>query len=213
MVPSDSDTPSDKKGSGTGVGKKEMSKAKKAPAVPLSPLQKRPFRAPQPAEETSRVSEETDDSPEETDELQPAAVPTAAVFDGDLADTIRGSFREYVAEHVETGKEGPKKVNIDGEFIRDHGFNVLSNMFQSVIKAVLPEKLEMTVPGMSTTDGEPAEEAADPVVGQEDPAVDDDSVSVNVDVAGLLRTLFTPRTAEAEEETQPPDPNQEDETP
>jgi len=207
MAPSNSDTPSDEKGTGTGGGKKEKSTSKKVPADPLSPLQKRPFRPPQPAEETVQASEETDDSPEETEQPQPAAV-----FEGDLAETIRGSFREYVAENVGKNEQGPKRVNIDGEFIRDHGFNVLSNMFQSVIKAVLPERLEMTVPGMSATDGEPNKEGAEHAVGQKDPAMDDDSVSVNVDVAGLLRTLFTPRTTEKKEESKPPEPDQEDET-
>lgn len=207
MVPSDSDTPSEKKGTATDASEKVKRTSKKSPAVPLSPLQKRPFRPPQ-SEEASLTPEEIDDSPEEI-EPEPPPVPTAAVFEGDLADTIRGSFREYVAENVDPQEQGPKKINIDGEFIRDHGFNVLSNMFQSVIKAVLPEKLEMTVPGMSSTDSEDCDEVGTPAVEQEDPAVDDDSVSVNVDVAGLLRTLFTPRTTKKEEE-ETPDP--EDET-
>ena len=106
-------------------------------------------------------------------------------------------------------KSGTVNVNLDRDFIKEHGGKIVSSIFRSVTQSVIPEKLELALPtGQGEkADTDEAEEKAD-VEGEtaEEPevnvAVNFDVVSVVKDLLGSLGTVVAAKrdAAEAEDE-------------
>jgi|GEM_PF-3284184 len=62
-----------------------------------------------------------------------------------IADTLKASVAEYIAEH-DVATEGGGQLNLDWNFIRDHGGPLMAHLFTSVTKQLLPENLNFSIP-------------------------------------------------------------------
>ena len=142
-------------------------------------------------------------SPQKT-AAKKAEETTAAAMDADLGDNFKQSIRKYLLENVvpEGKKKGDVQVNLDADFIRDHGPKIVSSIFQSVAEAFVPEKVNVSLDEnldihvRDTSTGDNKNNPQQSGSGKTQKATSSDSsgvnMSVNVDVLNVIKGLFTP---------------------
>jgi hypothetical protein len=132
-----------------------------------------------------------------------------SILDSKLGQTIRSAFRDYVLQNVvpKDQAKGTVNVNLDPTFLRDHGAKLVSNVFQQVVQAFVPPKVEMAIPVGQK--GQEAEEGAEdtstePTSEEGKPDVD---VSLNFDVLNFVKDFFKPKAEAEEAEAEEPTPD------
>ncbi len=88
-----------------------------------------------------------------------------------VQSTVKTAFTDYMAKNVAT--DGNPDVNVDGEFLQQHGPAVMGAVMQSLASVLIPDKLEFSVPAENTGD-----DGAEPR-----------KVNLKVDLAGMLNSL------------------------
>lgn len=126
-----------------------------------------------------------------------------------LGGKIKEAFNQYVEQNVEArNAEGGIDVNVDLDFIRQHGKPMMSSIIRSLAEVILPKgeldipaALKKTFSAQISTDA-PAAPAAEgseaaPAEGSgAAPAAESkQGVSVKLNVANILKNLFTPKPA------------------
>lgn len=94
-----------------------------------------------------------------------------------ISDAIKESVAEYIAEH-DVKTEAGGQLNLDWDFVRNHGGPLMAHLFASVTKQLLPENLNFSIPA-------PKKSEADP-----DAAAKPGGVNVNFDLGDFLGKLF-----------------------
>lgn len=138
----------------------------------------------------------SEDEPQGTvaGETPPAAQSTAppapnaseVVASLGIAETVKQSFVDYISDKDVVAKGDNPQLNLDWEFIRDHGGPLIAHMFQQVTKQLLPENLRFSVPApkqppaAAPESGEPAPGAVAPKQG----------VDINFDLGDFLSKIF-----------------------
>lgn len=114
---------------------------------------------------------------------------SGSFLDSTFGSALRDAFREYVLEHVvpDGQKSGTVNVNLDRDFVKEHGGKIVSSLIRSVTQSVIPEKLNLAIPSKK---GEEAEGA--PVEGKEGTATEgpEVNVAVNFDVVSVVKDLL-----------------------
>jgi hypothetical protein len=88
-----------------------------------------------------------------------------------VQNTVKTAFTEYMAKNVAT--DGNPDVNVDGEFLKQHGPAVMGAVMQSLASVLIPDKLEFSVP--AETEASEGEEPR--------------KVNLKIDLAGMLSSL------------------------
>lgn len=110
-------------------------------------------------------------------------------FEVRLQTNMRDALGEYVARNVVAEGETVDDVEVDLDFIRDHGPKLIGSLFGAFTRAIAPDGLKVSVPL-------PAEKAPEPKEGEE-PA-EPKKVSFNLDLGRILSKALTPPSAESE---------------
>lgn len=102
-----------------------------------------------------------------------------------IAETVKQSFVDYIADKNVVAKGDNPQLNLDWEFIRDHGGPLLAHMFQRVTKQLLPENLRFSVPAPKAPTTTPDEAATgEPQAGPKQ------GVDINFDLGDFLGKIF-----------------------
>ena len=149
---------------------------------------------------------------------------SGSFLDSTFGSALRDAFRAYVLEYVvpDGQKSGTVNVNLDRDFVKEHGGKIVSSVVKSVTQSVIPEKLNLAIPSKKVddaegedkrkADGASAEQKDD--TGGEGPevnvAVNFDVVSVVKDLLGSLGTVISSKRGSSEEETSDEDEDNED---
>jgi hypothetical protein len=122
-------------------------------------------------------------------------------FETKVGKEVQRAVRGYLIEKVvPPGKEsGDMELNVDADFVREHGAALVSTVVESVTNALIPKNLNFTVPVGKAEEGESAEAAPPPKPAPEPGS----GVAVNLDFGKLLRGLSTPRPAAPAAEAAP----------
>jgi hypothetical protein len=166
-----------------------MAKKKDDEKKPAPKRRKSAYKLPEPKEEPAPVID-LDEVREAKDEKV-----AAALSEGRIGDALKDAVRNYVVTHiVPEGQEGGEvNVDVDGDFLKEHGVQLISSVFQQMVGSLVPEKLSMA---FNLGKDAEAEEA-----GESDADGDDVKVAMNFDMVGFLNNLLKP----AEKEETPED--------
>ncbi|TNF24039.1 MAG: hypothetical protein EP329_25975 [Deltaproteobacteria bacterium] len=121
-------------------------------------------------------------SGEQAEKLDPKGAETVPLG---IADTIKASVAEYIAEHDVATEEG-RQLNLDWDFIRNHGGPLMAHLFTSVTKQLLPENLNFSIPAAKKGAASEGEAKAE---GEGKPA----GVNINFDLNDFIGKLFQGR--------------------
>lgn len=179
--------------------KKPTKGRKRTSAYKLDESTKKEKEKPEPdagqATEDSAAPDEAavDDNVVDLDEAREAAAEEPGLLDG-LGSHVRKTVREYLVDNVvpEGQTSGNMNINVDAAFLKEHGPKLIGSIAQSLFKAVVPNKLEMSVP---LKDESAAEEAEKPT---EDDGGGDANMSVNLDLGNFFKSLFAGPKTEVE---------------
>ena len=165
--------------------------------------------APAKAEAAPAEEAVVDDTVGDLNEAREAQAEEPGILDG-LGNNVRNSVRQYLLDNVvpEGQTSGKLNVNIDAGFLKEHGPKLVSSIAQSLFKAVVPSKLEMSVPLRNDV---VAEEKGQPASAAEDAGDDKPTVSVNLDLGNFFKSLFTPAAPSPEREEEGGDETEKDE--
>lgn len=111
------------------------------------------------------------ETPKNTDTAKEAASSLG------IADGLRNAFADYVHEHDIKPDGGD--VNVDLDFIKNHGGPLVTHMLRAVTNAIVPKDLKLSVPAKADPDAKEGEAGAK-------------DVNVNFDVGDFLKKLLTP---------------------
>ena len=114
-----------------------------------------------------------------------AAPASGAAAAPGIADALKASFAEYIAEHDVVPGSGGGQLNLDWEFIRNHGGPLVAHMFSRLTRELLPENLSFSVPAPKSA---PRAEGD----GSAEPAAKPQGVAINFDLGDFLGKLFKP---------------------
>ena len=119
-------------------------------------------------------------------------------LDSTFGSALRDAFRAYVLEYVvpDGQKSGTVNVNLDRDFVKEHGGKIISSVVRSVTQSVIPEKLQMAIPTKKSeaVEGDDSESTDDaPAAAKEGADADgpEVNVAVNFDVVSVVKDLFS----------------------
>ncbi len=101
--------------------------------------------------------------------------PTETPQNG-IATALRSAFSDYVRENNIAPKDGAP-LNVDLDFLKDHGAPLVTSLLKSVTSSLLPKDLNFSVPTEGDVDGD---------------GDDDAKMPVQFDLQDFLGKLFTP---------------------
>jgi len=121
------------------------------------------------------ASGETTEAPEATAQKETLAAKDVLGSLG-VVDTLKESLADYIQANDIGAKEGTTQLNLDWDFVRNHGGPLVAHMFQSLTRTILPDNVNFKVPTATRTkDGEKSA-----------------PVEVNFDLGDFLGKLFRP---------------------
>jgi len=126
-----------------------------------------------------------DDTQGATPTENEAAEPKSAAASG-IADTLKASFAEYIDTHEVVAPTGGQ-LNLDWDFLRNHGGPLVAHMFTSLTQQLLPENLSFSVPAPKAT--AKAEDGAAEAASADAPKP---ATQINFDLGDFLGKLFRP---------------------
>ena len=139
----------------------QQGQAASAPAAPEAPAAE---AAPEPPAATDNVVD-LGEAREKREKRDPTELELK------VQNTVKTAFTEYMATNVAT--DGNPDVNVDGEFLQQHGPAVMGAVMQSLASVLIPDKLEFSVPAETeATEGEEPKK-----------------VNLKIDLAGMLSGL------------------------
>jgi hypothetical protein len=141
--------------------------------------------------------------------------PVAGPFEGVIGDALRQSLRKFVVDKIvpEGQKKGHVDLNLDVDFLREHGRELISSLVQGVAQAILPEKVAVNLPILAKEVPEKATEGKSDEAGEGKEEEPDVGVSVNFDFISFLKGLIaSPAAAPVAkaEETEADDDDEDD---
>jgi hypothetical protein len=94
---------------------------------------------------------------------EPRAVPA---LEGPVGDALRQSLRKFVLDKIvpKGQTSGAVKLDLDADFLKEHGRELVSTIFQGVLRAVVPEKVQVHFPVAGGR--KPAAEKGDEATGE-----------------------------------------------
>lgn len=96
-----------------------------------------------------------------------------------VVDTLKRSLAEYIEDNHIQPKSGEEQLNLDWDFVRDHGGPLAVFMFQKLTRAIIPENVKFSVPASKPDENAPGTPP----------------VNVKLDLGDFLGKLFQPATA------------------
>jgi hypothetical protein len=123
------------------------------------------------------------------------APPTGAASENLIGETLRESFRDFVLKNVvPEGQKGRVDVNLDADFLRKHGTQLIASLMEGVAKAILPDAVNVPLAAKADKPKtEPAAEAASaPAAEGAEGAEGDVDIAVKFDAMSFLKTLLAP---------------------
>lgn len=126
----------------------------------------------------------------EASAAEPAAAPEPpkepSEFEKQLQGSVKKALEGYVSEKVVGDQPIKTEINVDAEFLREHGPGMLASAIQGFAKAIIPEelKLDLDKPTATTDQGAQDAENAPSTPG------DKQQVSLKLDLNGMIQGFF-----------------------
>ena len=120
-----------------------------------------------------------DDKGHEGTDAPASASASDALSQTGVVDTLKRSLAEYIEDNHIQPKQGEEQLNLDWDFVRNHGGPLAVFMFQKLTRAIVPENVKFSVPA-----SKPAENQAGTP-----------PVNVKLDLGDCLGKLFQPATS------------------
>ena|GEM_PF-3786769 len=67
-------------------------------------------------------------------------------FEKTLQSNLTAAFQDYLAEHVVDTSADQPEVNVDAQFLQDHGPAMLASAFGAFTRTIVPEEIKVEVP-------------------------------------------------------------------
>jgi hypothetical protein len=115
---------------------------------------------------------------------EPAVPREATEFEKQLQGSVKRALEGYVSEKVVADQQITSEINVDAEFLKQHGPGMLASALQGFAKAIVPEelKLDLDKPTATTDQGAQDGDAAPPSEKQQ--------VSLKLDLGGMIQGFF-----------------------